>query len=322
MPDDIKPSSLPLSCRELDQYRFLAQRQSRSSLVGGHTSRRKGQSLEFREFTPYQIGDDIRYIDWRASTRYKGQSDWLVRRFVAEEQFKLVISMDVRPTMMLPDVLTKWQMGLWLVEAISWIALKAENEVVLHHLFGYANKPRILQGKRDLRRLSTSLDQFQADSRSAVDLNLEVIWKHLPPTAVWILITDLYFDEGVAQKLAERIVSAQSGFRWVILLELDSWPHERMLLSPGPVRIVGPNGSENNRVEIDRGGKRLDTIQENIEKHRSDFLRSSQLDEKYDVSKFSWKAEKYFDPAKFFRDRFREQLRDEQVWRDLFRKDL
>ncbi len=315
---------LPLSAEELEQYRFQKQKRGRSSLVGGHTSRRKGQSLEFREFTPYQIGDDIRHIDWRASARYGRQDDWLVRRFVAEEQFRLVISVDERPTMRLPEKpQDKWQIGLWLAEAIAFIALQADNEVVLHHLFGQkSNEPDILKGKRALKRLRSSLERFQADNTQGNSLNLEAIQRLLKPTSVWIIITDLYFDEEVAQKLAERIVSAQNGFRWVMLLELDSWPYEKALLSPGPYQIEGPGAPDKTRVEISNNSLKdsLKDIECNIEEHRNKFLQDSRLDEKNNVSRFLWETEKGFDPAKFFRDRFREHFEEAQALRNLFRK--
>ncbi len=306
----------PFSEDELEQYRFLAQKQSRSSLVGGHTSRRKGKSLEFREFTPYQLGDDIRHIDWRASARYRGQGDWLARRFVAEEQFKLVISVDVRPTMMLPGVLTKWQVGVWLAKAISWITLKDENEVVLHHLFGQKDKPHLLQGKRGLKRLRASLKQFQTHAALGEGVNLESIQKHLPPTAVWVIITDLYFGETEAEQLARAIVRAQNGLRWVILLELDSWPYEKADMGTGAYQL---SVSELSKNEADIDDTALQTIENRIFAHRQKFLQTSQIDLHGLSQSWVWPAHnRPFDSAAFFRECFGKDL----VLRNLFRKDL
>ena len=302
---------------ELEQYRFRKQKLGRSSFVAGHTSRKKGQSLEFREFTPYQLGDDIRYIDWRASARYRGQGEWLVRRFVAEEQFKLVISVDVRPTMTMTlpeDILSKRQVGLWLAEAISWIALKDENDVVLHHLFGRKDNPHVLQGKRGLKRLPDSLEQFQIHSDLGKDLNLASIRKHLPPTAVWVIITDLYFEEEEAEQLAREIVHMRSGLRWVILLELDSWPYERAYLGTGAYQL-SVSGKNENEVDIDK--EALDRIKSKIDSHRRNFLQASQLDTD-DISD-SWKWTESMDDSTAF---FRKCFGQDTVLEKLFSKGL
>ena len=39
-------------------------------MSGLHRSPRKGFSVEFAEYRPYQAGDDLRYIDWKIATRH------------------------------------------------------------------------------------------------------------------------------------------------------------------------------------------------------------------------------------------------------------
>ena len=95
---------LPYAARRLLQrYRLEARQALAPNLTGGQLMRRKGQSMEFREHVVYQIGDDIRFVDWRASARRGQEHDLVARSFVAEEQLKLLISVDTRPTMALPE---------------------------------------------------------------------------------------------------------------------------------------------------------------------------------------------------------------------------
>jgi hypothetical protein len=264
---------LPLSQDKLDQFRFAAQRKNRPSLVGGNVGRRKGQSLEFREFAPYQFGDDLRHVDWYASARYGGRDDWLVRRFVAEEHFKLVISLDTRPTMTLPEPINKLQVAFWLTEALTRIALPAEHFVVWHRLFGRAAAQE-LRGSRELKRVRQAVRRFATTPEEGRQLNLEAIERHLPPTAVWLIITDLYFDwDREAEKLAQRMREAQDGLRWVILLELDSWPLERNQLGLGPRELEGADFPlEENQLWI--GENLLAEVDSRIKHHRHRFLEA------------------------------------------------
>lgn len=296
---------LPLTQEELNQFRFDVQKKSRPSLVGGHVGRRRGQSLEFCEHMPYQFGDDARHIDWRASARYRGERDWLVRRFVAEEQFKLVISVDTRPSMSFPEAINKQQIAFWLAEALSRIALPAENFVVWHHLFG-DTPAQELRGARELKRVPQIARQFTAVSSPSRQANIKALERHLPPTAVWLIITDLYFDwDDEAQRLAQRIAAAQDGLRWVILVELDSWPFERVWVGEGAREIEGPGLAEQAQRQLQVGDETLRTVDERIRKHKAPFLEALKRSG-CDLSHWQWPQPGKTTLPNFFRRQFGE----------------
>lgn len=55
-----------------EQARYLlrpAAARTLSLLAGPHPSRNRGQGLEAEDIRPYQSGDDIRHVDWRATAR-------------------------------------------------------------------------------------------------------------------------------------------------------------------------------------------------------------------------------------------------------------
>lgn len=226
---------LPFALSELDAYRIEARRSRRPNMIGAHLQRRKGQSLEFEEFLPYIVGNDIRHIDWRASLRYRGRNDLLVRHFRTEEQMKLVVSLDDRPTMQLPTQLSKVQLAAWLAEAIGWVGLRSEYQVAFHRLFG--GETAEFRHKREIGNLQPRLHELMA-AQAQQTLDLASLQRLLPPTAVWVIITDLYFDD--FNELVDRINTAQDGYRMVILVEIDAWPFERHLLGSGVRQIEGP----------------------------------------------------------------------------------
>jgi len=64
-----------------------------SNIFGGeYHSAFKGQGMEFAEVRPYQIGDDIRAIDWNVSARY---DETYVKIFEEEREQTLMLLVDV-----------------------------------------------------------------------------------------------------------------------------------------------------------------------------------------------------------------------------------
>ena len=61
---------------------------------GERTGRGRAQSLEFDGLSPYEPGDDVRWIDWRATAR-TGRA--IVRRFAAQSHRARLIVIDLHP---------------------------------------------------------------------------------------------------------------------------------------------------------------------------------------------------------------------------------
>lgn len=268
----------PFSEALLKRYWLRTREQIRPGLSGGHLTRRQGQSLEFREFAVYTPGDDIRHVDWRASSRYGGQHDLLIRKFVAEEQHALVISIDTRTTMTLPAELPKLHVASWLAEAIAWVALRSGDRAVLHRLFSPAPQaPVALRGATRTGQIRTAVErcQPQADSGATAGddaLNLEGLRPYLPPTAIWLILTDFYFTVEQAEVLAQHIIQAQNGFRQVLLVDLDSWPYEKTLLGTGARWIEGP-GLVVERPHYEITEETLQQVESKIAAQKSHFLQ-------------------------------------------------
>ena len=61
---------------------------------GERAGRGRAQSLDFDGISPYQIGDDVRWIDWRATARH-GETQ--MRRFAAESHRARMVVVDLHP---------------------------------------------------------------------------------------------------------------------------------------------------------------------------------------------------------------------------------
>lgn len=318
-------TGFPLDRGFLDRYRLAARRRQRATSVGGHLRRRQGQSLEFHEFRPYLPGDDFRHIDFRASARLTaspafqsaGSQPYLVRTFAAEEQITLVISLDTRETMFLPDGCRKIDVGRWLAEALARIALASGDHVVLHRLFGVST--RLGPGLDRLRggEPTPSALRFLADPgrlKAAARPNHGVLQNVLKPAGVWVIITDLYWPDEFSE-LARAVARAQDGFRWVILVELDSWPHERTLLSQGPAEIDGP-WAEGGDLRLDLADRELAIVDDRIAENRDRVTRQLRRGA-LDLTTWHWPAVE--DPAAD--ELLSERFGDDLVLQRLFRRE-
>jgi hypothetical protein len=312
---ELKLIPFPFSQAFLDRYRIRARKSRRPGMIGGHLTHRKGQSLEFREYIEYAPGDDIRHVDWRASARYKKQEDWLIRKFVSEERYTLAISIDTRDTMRLPIAFPKLQIAAWLTEAIAKTALNSGDDVILHRLFGRAEGSFVkLRTANRAGEIFPTLKHF-AERPPENTVDLKTFSHHLPPAAVWLIITDFYFDLGdETRKLARRIATAQDGWRWILMLDMDSWPYEKAYLGEGDRRIEGP-GLESTEKEYQITSDSIKEVENSIEKHKEIF-RKLITRVGYDSIRWEWCTPEIVKPGdlhpeksnleKFFRDRFAE----------------
>lgn len=82
--------------QEAHGFSFLPTQSRRGPLAGRFASRLRGRGLDFEELRHYQYGDDIRYLDWKA-TRRLGRPH--VRVFSEERDRPVILVVDQRMSM-------------------------------------------------------------------------------------------------------------------------------------------------------------------------------------------------------------------------------
>ncbi len=86
---DIDPATLK---KEVGRIRILTRRLLDERLNGDYHSVFKGQGMEFDETRPYQVGDDVRRIDWNVTARTGSPH---VKRFSEERELTVLFLVDV-----------------------------------------------------------------------------------------------------------------------------------------------------------------------------------------------------------------------------------
>jgi uncharacterized protein (DUF58 family) len=124
-PPRLRPNPAPLDMAELAALESLplrARRLAEAVGTGGHRSRRKGASVEFADYRDYQLGDDLRRIDWRLF----GRTDRLhIREAHEETPLRVMLLLDVSQSMdyaSRPKLLTKLDYGRALLGALALLA--------------------------------------------------------------------------------------------------------------------------------------------------------------------------------------------------------
>lgn len=78
--------------KKIKHIEIYTRRLLSGSLVGDSRSALKGTGLEFDQIREYQFGDDIRFIDWKASAR---MDKMLVKQYIEERSRTIYLAVDV-----------------------------------------------------------------------------------------------------------------------------------------------------------------------------------------------------------------------------------
>src|SRR5947207_3489573 len=82
----------PNIIHKVKQLEIFTRRLLNGSLVGDSRSAIKGTGFEFDQIREYNCGDDIRFIDWKASAR---NNKMLVKQYIEERSRTIILAVDV-----------------------------------------------------------------------------------------------------------------------------------------------------------------------------------------------------------------------------------
>ncbi len=130
MANENGPARFPLEAsvlQRLDSLALLTRRPMATGRPGRRRSPLAGSSMEFADYRRYAPGDDFRRIDWRAYARLERL---FLRVFEAEENLTVTVLIDCSDSMHHGQP-TKIALALQLAAALSYVALKCEDSVIV-----------------------------------------------------------------------------------------------------------------------------------------------------------------------------------------------
>lgn len=103
------------------RIRFKQYSRSASVADGAFPSVFRGQSMEFEDLRPYIPGDNLRDMDWKASSR---SGIPMVRNYVADKRKQIIFMADTGKTMrgIMPDGTDKRECGILTIASAAYLA--------------------------------------------------------------------------------------------------------------------------------------------------------------------------------------------------------
>ena len=217
-------------------------------MSGLHRSPRKGFSVEFAEYRPYQAGDDLRYIDWKIAAR---SDRWVIRQYEEETNLRASIVLDVSRSMdwsgsSLPSFgrvtgtserLTKLAYAERLAAAIALLLLRQRDAVGLVRFddrVRSAIPPRMRHGQ--WRRIISALEEAGAGRASAAPAALDRAARLINRRGLIVLISDLLMEMPDVERAMRGLRAL--GHDVTVLHVID--PAERELPASGEALFVDP----------------------------------------------------------------------------------
>ena len=144
---------------------------------GKHLVNSYGQTVEFADFREYQLGDDIRRIDWNMYSRFE---KYFLKLFTDERQMQIQIFVDCSASMG-KDNPQKANYAMATAAALGFLAMQGMDKVTFHIMKEdkSENPYGTIIGKNAFFRAMSSLEQVEFDG----DVDIEQCVKNCPDTS-------------------------------------------------------------------------------------------------------------------------------------------
>jgi uncharacterized protein (DUF58 family) len=183
---------------QLERFSLLSRRAFRGRVKGERKSPRKGSSVEFSDYRPYGVGDDIRYVDWNVY----GRLDRLyLKLFVDEEDLCLHLLLDASASMDFGEP-SKLRYAVRVAAALGFVGLVNLERVgvsVLRERMAEGWSPA--RGRNQALPLMDFLGRLRSSGRTSLSEGLSQYALRSRESGVAIVISDLMDPAGYERGL-------------------------------------------------------------------------------------------------------------------------
>jgi uncharacterized protein (DUF58 family) len=183
---------------QLERLALLSRRTFRGRVKGERKSPRKGISVEFSDYRPYGIGDDLRYVDWNIYARL---DRLYLKLFVDEEDLCLHVLLDASASMEYGEP-TKLRYGAGLAAALAFVGLVNHERVgvgVVRERAAEGWTPA--RGRNQILPLMDFLGRLRAAGPTSLNEGLSSYTLRAREPGLAVLISDLLDPAGYERGL-------------------------------------------------------------------------------------------------------------------------
>ena len=144
--------------RRLESLALVFRRLAATQTQGERRSSRRGHSVEFADFRPYALGDDIRRIDWNAYARLE---KLFVKLFVEEQEITINLLIDNSPSMDWGEP-NKFEYAIRTAASLGYIGLVNLDRVRVQAMYSSGERAPSLKPVRGKRSALTLFNYLQS----------------------------------------------------------------------------------------------------------------------------------------------------------------
>jgi len=228
---------------QLERLALISRRAFRGRVKGERKSPRKGISVEFSDYRPYGVGDDIRYVDWNIY----GRLDRLyLKLFVDEEDLCLHVLLDATASMGFGDP-PKLEYGSKLALALGFVGLVNHERVgvsVLRERVAEGWSPA--RGRNQLLPLMDFLARLRPGGSTSLNDGLAQYALRAREAGLAVVVSDLMDPAGYERGL-KALLERRFDVHVVHLLAAD----EMTPSFGGDLRLVDAETGEQRDLTLD-----------------------------------------------------------------------
>jgi len=224
----------PVALSKISSLELLARMVVEGVVTGLHKSPYQGFNVEFSEHRPYNPGDDLRHIDWKAHAKL---DRFYVKKFEEETNLRGYVFLDASASMGFRSGggVSKLEYGKYLVVSLAYLMLLQRDSVGLS-VFG-SDVRRFVPPRGNRAHLQAIIEELQAakpEGETRIAEALSDLASRISRRGLVILISDLLENQEAVLASLRHIRHRKND---VILLQVLD-PHEIDLPWKGYLRLT------------------------------------------------------------------------------------
>lgn len=243
----------------LEQLELVSRKIFLGRLKGERRSKRKGQSVEFADYRPYVVGDDLRHLDWNLYARL---DRLFIRLFMEEEDLHVSILVDNSLSMSFGTP-SKLQYAKQVAAALGFIGLVNMDRVVVEVFSDRITQSMPAQrGRRSSWRLLDFVQRIEPAGSGDLRQSLRTFSLRSHGKGIVILLTDL-MDKGGYEEALRYLVARRLDIYVIQILSQEEIEPDVV----GDLRLV--DIEDEDVAEITVSGPLLKRYQQNLAAFRA-----------------------------------------------------
>ncbi|MDA0329161.1 MAG: DUF58 domain-containing protein [Gemmatimonadetes bacterium] len=238
----------PAALSQLGGIEFVARQVVEGFLMGLHRSPHRGFSAEFAELRAYQIGDDLRHIDWRMY----GRSDrYYVKQFEEETNLRAYLLLDISESMGWTSEPGTLPSKLWfakhLAASLALILLRQGDSVGMAAFHDkVVDRVQARGGRRQWAELTRRIEALSATGGTSAEGALRDLAVRLRRRGLVVLFSDLLVSR--EETLTALKFLRHHGHEVLVFHIVD--PGERELPAASEARFFDPETGDELLVSV------------------------------------------------------------------------